>query len=159
MSKYIRPKITGGRVFFTVCLAERGSDLLLREVESLREAVRLTRKGRPFEINAFVVLPDHLHAVWTLPAGDRDFSTRWGVIKARFGLSVPAGTRRASHVARRERGIWQRRFWEHHIRDDASYRACVEYCWYNLVKHGFVKSPLEWQFSSVHRDQRSGVCS
>jgi putative transposase len=141
--QYIRPRRPGARVFFTVTLAERGSDLLLREIGRLRHAVRATRAERPFGVDAWVVLPDHLHCVWTLPEGDADFSTRWSVIKARFALSVPAGPRRPSHVARRERAVWQRRFWEHHIRDTEDYALHVRYCWFNPVKHGLVAHPTD----------------
>ncbi len=88
MSCYIRPNVTGARVFFTVGLARRGSWLLVDEVDRLREAVRVTRAERPFGVDAFVVLPDHIHAVWTVPPGDRDYGTRWGAIKARFSMSI-----------------------------------------------------------------------
>jgi putative transposase len=153
MPNYLRPKLCGAKVFFTVTLAARGDDLLVREVARLRAAVRVTRAERPFGIDAWVVLPDHLHAVWTLPEGDRDFSTRWRLIKARFAMGLPAGPLRPSHVSRQERGIWQRRSWEHHIRDDADYRAHVSYCWTNPVKHGLVERPEDWPYSSVHRDR------
>jgi len=156
MPDYRRPKVAGATVFFTVTLAERGSDLLVREIGLVREAVRATRVERPFGIDAWVVLPDHLHCVWTLPAGDVDFSTRWSVIKARFSRSVREGVRRPSHVARRERAVWQRRFWEHHIRDEDDFAAHVRYCWTNPVKHGFVERPEDWPYSSVHRDIRAG---
>jgi putative transposase len=156
MSDYRRPNVTGATVFFTVTLAHRGSDLLVREVAALREAVRATRAERPFVIDAWVILPDHLHVLWTLPAGDGDFSTRWRLIKSRFSRGLPRGPLRPSHEARRERGIWQRRFWEHHIRDEADYDAHVRYCWWNPVKHGLVKAPEEWPYSSVHRDRREG---
>jgi len=151
MSSYLRPRIPGARLFFTVVLAERGSDLLLREIAALREAVRATRAERPFGIDAFVVLPDHLHCVWTLPEGDADFSVRWSVIKRRFSRQVPLGPRRRSHAARRERGIWQRRFWEHHIRSEAEFAACVRYCHINPVKHGFCAEPEDWPYSTIHR--------
>lgn len=105
MSNYIRPKIPGASVFLTVCLAEQGSDLLLREIESLRHAVRLTRRTRPFQIDAWVVLPDHMHCVWTLPQGDADLGGRVGQIKATFSKHLPPGKLRSSHVARREKGI------------------------------------------------------
>lgn len=159
-------------MFFTVTLAERGSRLLVDEVVHLREAVRATKVGRPFEIDAWVVLPDHLHAVWTLPAGDADFSTRWGAIKARFTMSVRragftpplrlpvvtsgryAGVNPGLRHDKGEVAIWQRRFWEHHIRDEADYHAHVRYCWMNPVKHGLVKSPEDWCYSSIHRDAR-----
>ena len=88
MPTYIRPRVAGAAVFFTVALADRRSDLLVRQVDRLRDAVRRVRADRPFGIDAWVVLPDHLHAVWTLPAGDKDFSTRWGAIKAQFSMSV-----------------------------------------------------------------------
>jgi putative transposase len=154
MSRYIRPRIPGASVFFTVALADRMSDTLVREVQALREAVRLTRSERPFAIDAWVVLPDHLHCVWTLPEGDTDFSTRWSVIKARFSRAMPPGPQRPSHARRREHGLWQRRFWEHHLRNEDDFRAHVRYCWVNPVKHGLVDDPAAWPFSSYHRDGR-----
>jgi len=151
MSNYTRPKVPGATVFFTVNLASRGAWLLVDEIDHLRAAVIRTRFERPFYIDAWVVLPDHMHAVWTLPEGDRDFSTRWRIIKARFSRAVPAGERRPSHRARRERAVWQRRFWEHHIRSEADYRAAVEYCFLNPVKHGFVTEPEDWPYSSFRK--------
>ncbi len=142
----------GAAVFFTVALADRRSDMLVREIGALRQAVRMTRAERPFGIDAWVVLPDHMHCVWRLPEGDADFSTRWSVIKARFSRAMPQVTQRRSHVVRREHGIWQRRFWEHHIRDEVDWRAHVRYCWINPVKHGLVSDPAEWPYSSYHRD-------
>lgn len=133
MARYIRPVRSGATISFTVALARRGAPLLIRHIDTLRSAVRATRAARPFEIRAWVVLPDHLHAIWTLPKGGRDFSTRWSVIKARFSRAVPMGARRDSHIARRERGVWQRRFWEHHIRDEADLAAHIRYCWINPV--------------------------
>lgn len=179
MPHYLRPHVTGGCVFFTVALATRGSRLLVDEVGLLREAVRLTKRERPFGIDAWVVLPDHLHCVWTLPARDGDFSTRWGAIKARFTRSLrvsgrvgfhptdaQGGTRgavgynptlpSASKLAKGEAGIWQRRFWEHHIRDEADFAAHLRYCWINPVKHGLVERAADWPFSSIHRDIRDG---
>lgn len=156
MPNYIRPKISGATVFFTVAVAERRGTILTDHITVLREAVRRTREDRPFRIDAWVVLPDHLHAVWTLPAGDCDFSTRWSLIKARFSREVPLGSRRSSHRARRERGIWQRRFWEHHLRGPRDCAAAVGYCHMNPVKHGWVTDPLDWPFSSVHRARRMG---
>ncbi len=165
MPNYIRPKVTGAVVFFTVAIADRGDDLLVREVGRLRRAVRDTRAQRPFAINAWVVLPDHMHCVWTLPAGDRDFSTRWGAIKARFSMDMgragftpppPVGRDNGgvNPALRRkgEVGLWQPRFWEHHIRDQADLDAHVQYCWNNPVKHGLVEKPEDWAYSSVRRD-------
>lgn len=118
--------------------------------------MRATRAERPFGIVAWVVLPDHLHCIWQLPQGDTDYATRWGAIKARFSQGLAPGPLRRSHVARREKGIWQRRFWEHHIRDQADFNAHVRYCWMNPVKHGLVERPEDWRWSSVHRDIRAG---
>lgn len=154
MSGYVRPRVSGASVFFTVTLQDRGGQLLVDEVARLREAVAVTRAERPFQIDAFVVLPDHLHCVWTLPAGETDFSTRWRLIKTRFSRGLPMGERRASHERRQERGIWQRRFWEHHIRNEADFAAHVQYCWINPVKHGLVERPEDWPYSSIHRDLR-----
>ncbi len=156
MSNYLRPRIPGASVFFTVALQERGSRLLYDEINRLRLAVAETRRERPFAIEAWVVLPDHMHCLWTLPMGDRDFSTRWRLIKARFSRGLPRGEMRASHAARQERGIWQRRFWEHHIRNETDMAAHLRYCWFNPVKHGFVERPEDWPFSSVHREIAAG---
>ena len=156
MSRYIRPRVQGASVFFTVALCNRHSRLLVEEVAALRDAVRITRKERPFQIEAWVVLPDHLHALWTLPEGDADYSTRWRLIKARFSRGLPAGPLRLSHQFRQERGTWQRRFWERHIRNDADFAAHLRDCWWNPVKHGLVEKPEDWRYSSVHRDIRSG---
>jgi len=136
-------------------LLDRRSRLLLEHMDALRAAVRLTRRRFPFEIDAMVVLPDHLHAVWTLPEGDCDFPVRWRLIKMRFSKAVPAGepldtTRRV----RGERGIWQRRYWEHLIRDERDLRRHIEYCWFNPVKHGLVENVEDWPYSSFHRDNR-----
>ena len=159
-------------MFFTVTLATRGSDLLLRHAGALREAVRETRAERPFAIDAWVVLPDHMHCIWTLPRADADFSTRMGAIKARFTRRMrrvglhPTDTadqgqgavgwnptlRSPSKIRKGDGGIWQRRFWEHHIRNEAEYRAYVHYCWINPVKHGLVERPEDWPYSSYHRD-------
>ncbi len=146
--------------------------MLVEEIDRLRTAVRMTRTERPFGIDAFVVLPDHLHCVWTLPPGDCDYSTRWGAIKARFSMSIRragftpparlpvvmsgeyAGVNPGLRQDKGEVAIWQRRFWEHHIRDEADYWAHVRYCWMNPVKHGLVVRPEEWPYSSVHWDAR-----
>lgn len=152
MPNYLRPQRPGASVFFTVRLAQRGADTLTRNIDTLRAVVRQTRAERPFAINAWVVLPDHMHCVWTLPGGDCDFSTRWSVIKARFSRVMPPSPRRASHENRREHGLWQRRFWEHHIRGDDDLRNHIQYCWHNPVKHGLVSHPKDWPYSSYHRD-------
>ena len=157
MPNYIRPKIEAATIFFTVAFAKRGGDVLVREIEALRVAVAQTRLQRPFEIDAFVVLPDHLHAIWTLPQGDCDFPTRWKDIKTRFTKSVGIiGGRSASKITKGEAGLWQRRFWDHHIRDEQDYQNHIRYCWGNPVKHGFVARAADWPYSSIHRDIRLG---
>ena len=152
MAHYIRFSSTGASIFFTVALAQPGSTLLCDEIDRLRRAVARTRLERPFGIDAWVVLPDHMHCIWTMPSHDGDFSTRWRLIKARFSRGLPADPLRASHLARGERGIWQRRFWEHHIRNDQDFHDHLRFCWHDPVKHGLVTSPAAWPFSSVHRD-------
>ena len=156
MPVYRRPHRPGATIFFTVALRDRSSDLLIREVDALRAAVREVRADRPFRIDAWVVLPDHLHAVWTLPEGDAAYPVRWAAIKARVSRGLEGRELRPSDVARRENGIWQRRFWEHHIRDEADLTAHVRYCWWNPVKHDLVAAPTEWPHSSIHRDIRAG---
>jgi putative transposase len=132
MSDYRRAFVPGGCWFFTVNLLDRRKSLLTDQIEVLRGAVAATRRSHPFEIDAFVVLPDHLHAIWRLPRGDANFSVRWRLIKMRFAKALPANERlSAVRAARNERGIWQRRFWEHLIRDEADYARHVEYCYYN----------------------------
>ena len=157
MSCYRRIRVPGATVFFTVALEAPGSTLLTEEIARLRLAFARTRAQRPFTLDACVVLPDHLHCVWTLPPGDDDYSTRWRLIKARFSRGLPPGNRRASHLARAERGLWQRRFWEHHIRDEADYQAHLRFCWNDPVRHGLVESPHDWPFSSIHRDVARGM--
>ena len=116
MTAYRRNFIPGGCFFFTVNLADRRLRLLTEHVEALRSAFRETRQRHPFATDAVVVLPDHLHAVWTLPEGDRDFATRWRLIKSKFSRNIAAGEPiSASRAAKSERGIWQRRYWEHTI--------------------------------------------
>ena len=156
MSNYLRLRCPGATVFFTVTLAQRGTSLLTDEIERLRYAVGVTQRERPFTIDAFVVLPDHLHCLWTLPDRDTDYSLRWRLIKSRFSRGLPRGAMRASHRARGERGIWQRRFWEHHIRDDADFRYHLGVCWNSPVEQALVESPTDWPFSSIHRDMALG---
>lgn len=153
MTTYRRFRIPGATYFFTVNLADRRSWALIDCIDDLRAAWAMTCRERPFRTEAVVVLPDHLHAVWTLPRGDADFSTRWRLIKTRFsmrtGLSRPASR---SKQRKRERGLWQRRFWEHAIRNEADFDLHVRYCWMNPVRHGLVCEPRDWPYGSVHRD-------
>ena len=157
MPDYRRLSIPGGTYFFTVNLLERRLDTLVRHIDALPEAVRTTRRERPFHIDAWVVLPDHMHCIWTLPPGDDDFSNRWKVIKIRFVQAVPRTERRSRiRIAKGERGVWQRRFWEHAIRNEQDYARHIDYVHWNPVKHGFVRRVADWPYSSFHRYVRIG---
>jgi putative transposase len=158
MANYRRAFVPGGCWFFTVNLLDRTSRLLTDHIEALREATQRTQARHPMTTDAVVVLPDHIHAVWTLPPGDADFSLRWRLIKIAFAQTVPKSELRSIvRVRRGERGIWQRRFWEHLIRDEDDFRRHVEYCYINPVKHGLVSRVRDWPHSSFHRDVRDGL--
>ena len=158
MPNYRRAFVAGGCWFFTVNLFDRRERLLVDHIDALRRAVAATRRKLPFEIDAMVILPDHIHAVLSLPSDDADFSTRWRLIKAQFARALPNGEwRSAVHLTRRERAIWQRRFWEDMIRDDADYARHVDYCYINPVKHGLVTRVRDWPYSSFHRDVHVGL--
>jgi len=158
MTNYRRNRVPGGTYFFTVNLLDRKSDLLVQHIQHLRDTVRHVRAQAPFHIDAWVVLPEHMHCIWTLPDGDTDFSSRWKTIKAAFSKDLPAGELRSvSRVGKGERGIWQRRFWEHTIRDDRDYAAHVDYVHFNPVKHGFVSELRDWPYSSLHRHVALGI--
>ncbi|MDO9225946.1 MAG: transposase [Pseudomonadota bacterium] len=158
MPDYRRYRIPGGSYFFTVTLLDRRGDLLTRHIDALRAAVRATRRRRPFHIDAWVVLPDHLHCIWTLPTGDADFSNRWKAIKIRFVQALPHDEpRSAVQAANGERGIWQRRFWEHAIRDEDDYARHLDYVHINPVKHGWAKTVREWPYSTFQHWVEAGV--
>jgi putative transposase len=158
MTGYRRNFISGGSFFFTVNLAERQLHLLTEQIDKLRDAFRKVWRQHPFTIDAMVVLPDHLHAVWTLPEDDADFATRWRLIKSAFSHGLVAGERISeSRAAKGERGIWQRRYWEHTIRDERDFARHVDYIHTNPVKHGLVARVRDWPFSSFHRMVKLGV--
>lgn len=137
---YRRVRVLGGTYFFTVNLANRNSLLLVEQVDLLRQVIKNVKQKHPFEIDAMVVLPEHLHAIWRLPENDSDYSTRWMLIKAGFSRGIPKGELiRISRLKKRERGIWQRRYWEHVIRDELNWQRHVDYIHFNPVKHGWVK--------------------
>ncbi len=157
MPTYRRNFVAGGSYFFTVNLANRRFRLLTENIDLLRAAFRYTRQRHPFAIEAIVVLPDHLHTIWTMPEGDSDFAVRWAIMKARFSRALRKGEPvSASRRRRRERGIWQRRYWEHTIRDEDDFARHVDYIHFNPVKHGHVESVGAWPFSSFHRMVRLG---
>ena len=153
MRTYQRANVPGGTYFFTVNLAQRHkTSLLIDHVDSLRKAFATTRRERPFRLDAIVVLPDHLHCLWRLPPGDHDFPTRWRLIKSRFSRDLERNERRNPSRRRRgERGIWQRRYWEHLIRDNEDYRRHADYIHFNPVKHEYVASARDWPYSSFQR--------
>ena len=159
MTNYRRARTQGATYFFTVnCAERRGNQLLIEHIDLLRQAFRKVKSDHPFQIDAMVVLPDHLHCIWTLPPGDADYKTRWALIKAGFSRAIPAGERRSeSRLKRGERGIWQRRFWEHQIRDELDYQQHVDYIHWNPVKHGLVKRVKDWPHSSFHAYVRRGI--
>lgn len=159
MPDYRRIRHPGGTYFFTLTLLRRcDNDLLTRHIERLREAVRKVRSRYPFDIHGWVVLPDHLHCVIQLPDDDTDFTLRLRLIKAGFSKSLPR-TEWLSAVRQRrgERGIWQRRFWEHLIKDEADYRAHMDYVHINPMKHGLVKRVTDWPYSTFHRLVADGI--
>lgn len=133
------------------------NDLLIRHIDTFRQVVRETRKRWLFHIDAWVVLPEHLHCVWTLPEGDSDNANRWRVIKQGFSKALPKTERRSTvRLAGGERGIWQRRFWEHTIIDDDDYAAHIDYCPINPLKHGLVSQVADWPYSTFHHDVNRG---
>lgn len=157
MSEYRRLWRPGGRYFFTVNLARPGEDLLVRHVDLFRACYARCLADAPFRTDAIVVLPDHLHAIWSLPRGDADFASRWRRIKAGFSRGL-GETRGRSDSKRRkgERGIWQRRYWEHCIRDADDMAAHLRYVLCNPVQHGYVSRATDWPYSSIHRDIAAG---
>lgn len=158
MPNYRRARVPGACYFFTVNLRDRSSNLLIREIDLLRETVRATRLRYPFHIDAWVVLPEHMHCMWTLPPGDADFALRWKVIKFAFAKRLPiTEVRTVNQQHRRERGIWQRRYWEHLIRDDRDYQRHFDYIHYNPLKHGHVERLVDWPYSSFHRAVAMGI--
>lgn len=159
MVHYRRERRPGGTFFFTTTLHERRRSLLTDHIAELRAAWRETARTRPFKTIAVCILPDHLHTLWELPEGDADYPGRWRALKADFtrrlrilGVSGPAN-------AKGEYRVWQRRYWEHAIRDDEDLRAHVDYIHFNPVKHGHVERVGDWPHSSFHRYVRQGWLS
>lgn len=161
MSDYRRSNISGGTYFFTVVAQERRPVLTTEAVRTaLREAIQQARTTLPFQIDAWVLLPDHLHCVWTLPERDANYSARWAVIKrlvsGRCAKMVNAPQSNSGRK-RNERTFWQRRFWEHQIQDDTDMTRHLDYIHWNPVKHGLVKIVKDWPYSSFHKYVVRGV--
>jgi REP-associated tyrosine transposase len=157
MVYYRRNLIPGGTYFFTVALQDRSADWLITYVHLLRAAFRKARNERPFIVNAVVILPDHLHSVWTLPQGDADYAQRWRVIKGSFSRALHKARIAHTRNGKGELDVWQRRYWEHTIRNEADLETHVNYIHHNPVKHGIVGRAADWPHSSFHRFVKLGV--
>ncbi|SRR6266542_4454253 len=158
MTNYRRNFLAGGSYFFTVNLANRRLSLLTEHIDLLRAAFRNVRARHPFNIEAAVVLPDHLHMIWSLPEGDADFGLRWRLIKSAFAHSIPGGEPLSNSRANKgERGIWQRRYWEHTLRDQEDFNRHLDYIHFNPMKHGHVARVSDWPVSSFRRWVRLGA--
>ena len=161
MATFRRSTVPGATYFFTVNTYQRQP--LLTEApfyDALKQSIRSVRTTHPFTIEAFVLLPDHLHCIWTLPENDADYATRWNIIKRTVSQKTrdvisPPLTR--SRKQRGELGLWQRRFWEHQIRDERDFEKHTDYIHWNPVKHGYVKQASEWRYSSFRRFVERGV--
>jgi putative transposase len=163
MSTYRRISAPGGTYFFTVVTYRRQKFLIKTQSRQiLRKVIDEVREAHPFTIQAWVLLPDHLHCLWSLPPGESNFSKRWGLIKTKFTkrakeLLHKAAWQTASQLRQRESTIWQRRFWEHLIRDDSDFQRHFDYIHYNPVRHGLVSRTKDWPYSTFHRYVREGI--
>ncbi|MEK6759262.1 MAG: transposase [Deltaproteobacteria bacterium] len=161
MSDYIRAR--GASTYFFTVVTYKRQPILCHDdsIKALREAISEARARRPFEIKAWVLLPDHLHCIWELPEGDSDYSVRWGLIKKGFTKRIKGRIQTQlpspSRIKHREAAVWQRRFWEYRIRDEADLRNHYDYIHYNPVKHGFAGSPKDWMHSTFHRCVEAGL--
>lgn len=156
--QYRRANTANASYFFTVNLAVRKQTLLTENIDLLRQVIQKIKQQHPFKIDAIVILPEHLHTIWTLPENDADYPKRWSLIKANFSRNLPKTERiNPSRIAKRERGIWQRRYWEHLIRDELDMQRHIEYIHYNPVKHGYVAQASDWPHSSIHRYIKAGI--
>jgi putative transposase len=157
MVGYRRNRLAGGKFFFTLTVEDRRSKILVEHIAALRAAFRQTRHERPFAIDAIVILPDHLHAMLTLPEGDADFAGRWRRIKGSFSSRLLRAGLAIKRHASGELALWQRRYWEHTIRDDADFARHVDYIHYNPVKHGLVARARDWRYSCFRHYVRRGI--
>ena len=157
MVRYRRNFVPDGTYFFTVTLSDRTACALVDHISALRTAFRIARHERPFTIDAIVILPDHLHAIWTLPSGDADFSGRWKRIKAHFTHRLVAAAVPVTRHRNGEYALWQRRYWEHTIWHETDFERHVDYVHFNPVKHKLVSWVCEWPYSSFHLYVRRGL--
>ncbi|WP_231950122.1 REP-associated tyrosine transposase [Legionella lansingensis] len=154
---YRRNFIPGATYFFTVTLRNRKSPLLIEKIDLLRNAIHSVKNEHPFAIKAYVILPDHLHTIWQLPTNDQDYSLRWKKIKTLFSKRVRKSGYILSKSKHNEYDLWQRRFWEHTIRDQQDFENHVNYIHYNPIKHHFVNQLEDWPFSSFHHYVKSNI--
>ena len=163
MPEYRRIKKGGGTYFFTVVTQGRSPILTSPEVrQALREGIFQVRQTMPFSIEAWVLLPDHLHTIWTLTENDDRYAARWALIKSYVtksskNLFGPGENFSKSRSRRKEGGVWQRRFWEHIIRDELDFQRHLDYLHWNPVRHGYVKIPMDWPYSTIHRFVARGL--
>jgi putative transposase len=174
MPNYRRNFVAGGCYFFTANLLKRQRTLLTDHIDLLRDSVRRVRRLHPFHIDAWVVLPDHMHStarmqeveqrreqlpsIWTLPPDTDDFPLRWRLIKLLFSKGLPRTERlSATRQRRTERGIWQRRYWEHTIVTERDYAQHIDYIHVNPLKHGYVQRVCDWPHSTFHRYVADGI--
>ena len=157
MVNYRRQHVSGGMYFFTVTLKNRQSGLLVDKAGLLGEVMRAVQAKKPWETLAIVIMPDHLHALWKMPAGDDDYSSRWRAIKSGFVRSLAKTGHVVDRNQRGEADIWQRRFWEHAIRDEDDLYRHIDYIHFNPVRHGQVSRVIDWPCSSFHRYVMQGV--
>ena len=163
MSNYRRANTKGGTYFFTVVTYRRQRFLCDENVRNaLREGIKTTQASHPFTIDAWVLLPDHIHCIWTLPPDDADFGIRWAMIKRYVTKQCGQELKRDAWInrskqKRKESTLWQRRFWEHQIRNERDYERHMDYLHYNPVKHGLVEKVAGWPHSTFHRYVRQGV--
>jgi putative transposase len=160
MRQYIRDRTAGATYFFTLNLLNRQSNLLVEQIVALRAAYQNTQKSMPFTLHAMVVLPDHLHMLMTLPENDINYPQRISQFKAHFSRALPKIENiNESRQRKDERGIWQRRYWEHRIRDELDYQRHMDYIHYNPVKHGYTQAVKEWSYSTFHQCVTDGIYS
>ncbi len=158
MRYYKRAIVAGATFFFTLNLQNRKSNLLTQYIDKLCFSFKTVQNNHPFKIDAIVIMPDHLHLIMTLPVEDRDYSKRLSLIKGTFSRQIEAFEAiSSSRQKKHERGIWQRRFWEHCIRNEVDYEQHVNYIHFNPVKHHYVSSPSQWPYSSIHRFIQMGI--
>jgi len=157
MVLYRRNRVKGGSYFFTVTLNDRSSRILVNNITELRESFKQANLRMPFHVNAIVVLPEHIHAIFTLPASDDNYSSRWRLIKSIYTQKLLKKGLPLAANGRGEYNLWQRRFWEHTIRGDDDMNNHINYIHFNPVKHNLVERVIDWPHSSFHSYVRKGI--